>query len=56
MLFVTIAAVIGLKSERHKPSYRSAPLRMPDDYLRPIEPLIGIVLSCMRWKNAFSSS
>jgi len=27
---------------------------MPDDYLRPIEPLIAIVLSCMRWKNAFS--
>jgi hypothetical protein len=28
---------------------------MPDDYLRPIEPLIAIVLSCMRLKSAFSS-
>src|SRR5712672_1302169 len=23
---------------------------MPDDYLRSIEPLIAIVLGCMRWK------
>jgi uncharacterized protein YjiS (DUF1127 family) len=26
---------------------------MPDDYLRPIEPLIAIVLSCKGWKNEF---
>jgi hypothetical protein len=25
---------------------------MPDDYLRAIEPLIAIVLGCMRWKSA----
>jgi hypothetical protein len=25
------------------------PLWMPDDYLRSIEPLIAIVLGCMRW-------
>jgi hypothetical protein len=29
---------------------------MLDDDLRPIEPLIAIILSCMRWKNAFSRS
>ena len=28
------------------------PLYMPDDYLRSIEPLIAIVLGCMRWKSA----
>lgn len=28
------------------------PLWMPDDYLRSIEPLIAIVLGCMRWKSA----
>jgi hypothetical protein len=27
------------------------PLWMPDDYLRSIEPLIAIVLGCMRWKS-----
>jgi hypothetical protein len=25
---------------------------MPDGYLRAIEPLIAIVLGCMRWKSA----
>jgi hypothetical protein len=25
---------------------------MPDDYRRPIEPLIAIVLGWMRWKGA----
>jgi hypothetical protein len=25
---------------------------MPDDYQRAIEPLIAIVLGCMRWKSA----
>ena len=29
---------------------------MPDDYQRPIEPLIAIVLSCMRWKNVFPAA
>jgi hypothetical protein len=28
------------------------PLWMPDDYLRSIEPLIAVVLGCMRWKSA----
>ena len=28
------------------------PLWMPDEYLRSIEPLIAIVLGCMRWKSA----
>jgi hypothetical protein len=27
------------------------PLWMADDYLRSIEPLIAIVLGCMRWKS-----
>jgi hypothetical protein len=28
------------------------PLWMPDEYLRAIDPLIAIVLGCMRWKSA----
>jgi hypothetical protein len=34
--------------KRHKPSYRSVTTWMLGDYLRPIEPLIAIVLGCMR--------
>jgi hypothetical protein len=39
-----MAEVVGLKGARRKPSNRSVPLWMPDDYLRSIEPLIAIVL------------
>jgi hypothetical protein len=39
------AEVVGFKGERHKPSYLIRdPFRCPDVYLRPIEPLIAIVL------------
>jgi len=45
--------------ESHGPSRRAVNLRlvrcalwMPDDYPRPIEPLITVVLVCMRWKSA----
>jgi hypothetical protein len=47
-----IAEVVGFKSERHKPSYHSVTPFDAGDYLRSIEPLIAIVLGCMRWKSA----
>ena len=28
------------------------PLQMPDEYLRLIQPLIAIVLGCIRWQSA----
>jgi hypothetical protein len=47
-----IAEVVGLKGERHKPSYRSVTPLDARRYLRSIEPLIAIVLGCTRWKSA----
>jgi hypothetical protein len=44
--------VVGFKGERHTFVSFRAPLWMPDLYLRSIEPLIVIVLGCIRWKGA----
>ena len=41
-----MAEVVGFKGERQTFVW------FRDDYLRSIEPLIAIVLGCMRWKSA----
>jgi hypothetical protein len=48
-LLAPIAEVVDLMGERHKPLYRSATPKMPDDCLCTIEALIAIALGCMRW-------
>ena len=47
-----IAEVVGFKARAANLRIVPWPLWMPDDYLRSIEPLIAVVLGCMRWKSA----
>jgi hypothetical protein len=50
-----VAEVVGFRGERHKPSYCSVSPLDTDDYLRPVEPLIAIVLGCMRGEKRTGS-
>jgi hypothetical protein len=47
-----IAEVVGFRASAINLRIDPGHLWMPDDYLRAIEPLIAIVLGCMRWKSA----